>query len=60
MKPFWDNYFADLEAGRIDQETFAMKAGAEIRDDLEKIEYLLKDFEVRMALDLIAELKQDF
>lgn len=57
MKPFWDNLFYDMQECGLTQESFAVKAGNEIRDDLQRIEDAIKEYDGKKALAIIAELK---
>jgi len=60
MKSFWDNLFYDMKECGLTEELFAVKAGAEIRDDLRRIEDAIKDHNGKEALIIIAELKNNY
>jgi hypothetical protein len=60
VKPFWDNLFYDMRECGLSEEDFAKKAGKEILDDLHRIEMAIRTYKGREALDLIAQLRNDY
>jgi hypothetical protein len=60
MKAFWDNLFFDMKECGLTEELFAVKAGAEIRDDLRRIEDAIKEYDGKKALLIINEIKSTY
>lgn len=60
MKAFWDNYFFDLDESGLTKEEFAAKAGAEVRDSLDRIETAIRMFDLQKAFKLIEAAKSEY
>jgi|GEM_PF-5753034 len=55
MKSFWDDLFFDMDECGITREEFALKGGAEIRDNFTQIENAICSHEPKKALEIIKE-----
>ena len=60
MKAFWENYFCDLGDGSLKQDEMANMIGKEINLELSGIEQALKDYDTKLALELIRKTKEYF
>lgn len=58
MKSFWSDLFFDIEECGVDKEAASMRAGNEIRDDLQRIEDAIKEHDGKKALAMIDGLKK--
>ena len=60
MKAFWSDMFFDLQQGNETEEGSAKQSGEFIRDDFDQIERAIKDFDLKKALILIEEAKDNY
>ena len=57
MKEFWDDLFFNKKVLKLTDNDFAEMGGKEIREDLDAIEYEIRQHNGKGALELIDELK---
>ena len=60
MKNFWADLFFDMKESGLTEKGAADFAGKYIRDDADRIERAIKDFDLKKALSLIEEMKKDY
>ena len=60
MKAIWADMFFDLDEGGLTKEGAAIFLGKQIRDDADRIERAIKDFDLKKALSLIEGMKKEY
>ncbi len=58
MNPFWSNLFYDMNEYGLTQECIAGRGGADIREELRRVEDKIRQLKPLEALELLAELKK--
>ncbi len=59
MKTVWTDIFFDMDHG-LSREEFAFKLGEFINEDLDKIYFAIKDYDLKKAMKLIDDMKAEY
>ncbi len=60
MKPVWQDAFYDKKIREDSDEKFAETMGKLIREDVDKIYWAIMEYDLRKAMSLINEMKQEY